>query len=339
MIPFLLAILISVVVVIITMPLARRIGLLAFPGEHRIHSDPIPLVGGPAIFLAVWGGWLFTGQSIPLGLFTASVLVFIFGMLDDKWNLPYFVRFMVQITAILILVYIDGMRLWQLGGLVSEEFVQLGRYSLALTIFAAVGVINAVNMIDGIDGLAAGLVIVCLAGLSLILNISGQWDPFPVLVIGALLGFMVFNFRVVSARPAKIFLGDSGSTLLGLWVAWLLITHTQTYDSVLKPAYALWLLFIPLFDTVGVMLRRMIHRKSPFKADRTHTHHYLQALGLNNKAVTLVLIVIGLMAACLALMAIRFGIPEHITFFAFLTIFAVYLIFIERLFPAKNYSE
>lgn len=266
--------------------LAPKVGLLAHPGEHRKHSQPTPLVGGIAIFIGLLLGFMLF--ELPYaGLLPSMTLLFVVGLLDDRFALPFWLRIIVQGIAAYFMVEFTGVRLESLGAIFSDAEVVLGSYALPLTIFAVIGVINAINMSDGMDGLAASLMILVLAALFVL---DHQHELITLITIVSIAGFLVWNIRLL--RPhAKIFMGDAGSTLLGLVLAFLLIDLSQQGSASLQPVSALWLLALPLFDTVGVLLVRSVRGQSPFSADQLHYHHLIQDSGYSvNQTLSIVLV-------------------------------------------------
>ena len=329
-----MTLLVTFFIVIALVPALVRVAsprsLVAVPGEHRGHSAPTPLVGGIAVMVAFAAGVLIGVDDIPAGLGVAMLLLAVFGTLDDRFTLPFWVRFLVQIAAAVVLVE-DGSRLVTLGALFSEDVVYLGTWEYGLTVFAIVGVINAVNMIDGMDGLMAGVVIVALSAVVIAAYPASTRETQAALVmIAALLGFFMFNARLPGRGQVTTFMGDGGSMPVGVFMAWILVNGSQPPESIIAPVAAIWFLMLPLFDTVGVMLRRLLRGRSPFAADRKHTHHYLQARTGSVTWTVLTLICIAVAGACAGLLAMKPGVPESIMFYGFLVLFGVYLVVMER---------
>ena len=329
MMPVAIAFACTVILMVVLAPLAYHTGLVAEPGEHRHHDKPTPLIGGIAIFLALLVTSRFSDLPVPQSVWIAMAVVMVFGVVDDRWTVPFWIRFAVQILAAYIMVR-DGIVLRDLGHLTSHELFTLGRWQTPLTIFSVVGVINAVNMIDGMDGLAGVVLCVALASIAIL---SVGHDPGTVQVclamIACLAGFLLFNLRFPGNRSARAFLGDAGSMVLGVFVSWLLVARSQGVEAGFSPVVAIWILAIPLYDTVGVMLRRMFNRVSPFHADRTHTHHFLQLLGMGTNPALLVMASAAVIFSAIGVAGHMAGIPEHTLFIAFLVLFGLYLVSIE----------
>lgn len=298
---------------------AESLKLVALPGEHRQHRKATPMVGGLAIYVGLLFGMIMLDNSYAK-LLPALLLLCSVGALDDRYKLPSWSRFMMQGMASYMMILMTGAQLNSLGYLSPDSEWLLGRWSVPMTIFATIGVINAINMSDGHDGLAGSLVLVVLTALL----VSGA-EPALILVTGfAVLGFLCLNVRLWRPR-ALIFMGDAGSTMLGLLLAYLLISHSQS-DSGFQPVTALWFLALPLIDAVAVLLVRPMRRRSPFTADRIHYHHQLVDRGLSvNWAVSIAVVIqCGFMA--LGFWAWRTGVTEHLQLKAFLSLFVLYLL-------------
>lgn len=303
--------------------IAPRLGLIAHPGEHRVHQTPTPMVGGIAIFL----GLLFAAVVISdelLSLLPAMSLIFIVGVFDDRLNLASWLRFVCQALAIYLMVYCTGVELTSLGEIWPGSKVELGQWSLALTIFAGIGVINAINMSDGLDGLAGTMVV---ATLLAVVWVSDSVSFAGVATIVAVSAFLAFNLRVLRPR-AKIFLGDAGSTLLGLLLAYFLIKSSQLPHADIAPVTALWLMALPLFDAVAVLLIRPLRGGSPFAADRIHYHHLIQGRGLRvNQTLLVALAIHGLLITAGFILGAS-ATPEYVQLAVFLACFALYSVYL-----------
>ena len=300
--------------------LAPKIGLVALPGEHRKHQQATPLVGGVAIFVGILVAYVLVDNS-QLGLLPSLALLCLVGVIDDRFKLPSWVRFVAQAMAAYLMIKFTGVQLTSLGSLVSENETLLGSWAGPMTVFAVIGVINAINMSDGLDGLAGSLVILVLLA---ILSFDSKLQGFVLQVIVAILGFLIWNIRI--ARDyAKLFMGDAGSTVLGMIMAYCLIYLSQAPSSAIQPVTALWLLALPLIDAVAVLLVRPLRGSSPFSADEMHYHHLLRARGFSvNNILALVLIVqTVLIVAGLAMMV--GSVKEIYQLCAFLLCFAIYL--------------
>ena len=325
-----ICIVITIALVRLSIPLAHRFGLLAVPGQHRRHQGMIPQTGGIAMALGAGLSLILLGQFPGAGIVIAGILLLIVGVIDDRFTIPYWVRFVSQIAAVLLFVWIDDVRLVDLGRVFSSNLMALGAFDVAITVFASVGVINAINMVDGMDGLAGSLVLVCLVSvLALLVNNGSEGIDVVVLISAAVIAFLSFNLRISGRQGARVFMGDAGSMVLGLTLAWLLIDNSQGAERAFAPVVALWILAIPLYDAVGVLLRRSLRFGSPFHADWLHTHHLLMRLGFTvNQSLGLI---VGA-AVCMSILGIALylsGLKEHYLFYMFLALFVCYVVLME----------
>lgn len=310
---------------------ARRIGLVDRPGGRKDHSDPTPVVGGVGIALGVIPATLlFVHVSPPvLGLILAGLVLLIVGVLDDMHDLPWQVRIVAQIGAALIMIYVGEVRVDRVGIALGMESFVMGWVSTPLTVIATVGVINALNMIDGVDGLAGSQLLTTLAMLCAASVYSGNHELLLILLVasGSTLGFMIFNFRSPWGKSAKVFLGNSGSALVGLLIAWTCYRLTQDNSHPVTPVLAPFLVALPIIDCIVLLMRRMLHGRSPFHADRTHFHHLLLAAGFSRARVVVLLcvasMVVGLSASLLRLA----GLPTPLFPLLFIGLIAVHFAF------------
>jgi len=206
----------------------------------------------------------------------------------------------------------------------SGDLLSLGYLAVPLTVFSIVGVVNALNMMDGLNGLAASLVLITVIGLGVIAWSGGNTRDIGMLWLlgAALLAFLMFNVRF--NRHALVFMGDAGSLSLGFILAWFLVALSQGEQRLLAPVTALWLFALPLIDAVSTMVRRILLGRSPFLADQEHLHHILLAAGFSPKQVLILMLLIALAAACVGLAGHFLGVPEHWMFLGFICLFALH---------------
>jgi UDP-GlcNAc:undecaprenyl-phosphate GlcNAc-1-phosphate transferase len=315
-------------------PLASALHWVDRPRAHKTHKDPTPLVGGLAIYLGIVIAAAFLpepfAQALPFLL--GSTLLLVIGAIDDRVGLAPATRFAVQIWAALIMTLWGGVVLRDLGPLFGGSDVELGILAVPFTLFAAIGVINAVNMIDGLDGLAGGLVLIALLVLSHAVFASGGNGEGHLLltVAGAVLAFLLFNFRLPRRKRAIMFMGDGGSLFLGYALAWALISLSQAPHEAIAPVTALWIVAIPLCDTVGAMLRRMLKGQSPFEADRQHVHHVLLAAGFSVPSAVGIMLALAVGLAGIGYGAQIAGAPDWVMFGLFLGLFGGYFWALRR---------
>ena len=313
--PFVLSALACIAAVCLTeivRRLASRIGAVDLPSDRKMHNHPIPRLGGVAVVGAIALTYVAAvltalldgsseGSSWWSALWTGSALMFICGLWDDLSPISARTKFIVQLTAAVIAVscgvHFDKVTF------AGDYILDLGLLSVPITILWIVGITNAFNLIDGLDGLSAGLGSIAAATCAAIFYHSGAIDDATVLMVvfGALAGFLPYNFN-----PAKIFLGDSGSLVLGYVLAVMVVTGSQRYATATAVIIPLLTLAVPIVDTllsfarrmlscrsanqdVGSWGRRLVAFKQVFVADRDHIHHRLLATGLSHRGAVLAL--------------------------------------------------
>lgn len=304
-------------------PVARALDLLDSPGRLKRHDGQVPLIGGVAIML---------GLSIALSivpstllqnahLLIAGLLVVMVGTLDDRFHLPPKARLMTHIAAALVVSLGSGLYVTSLGNPFGFGEVQLGLLSLPFTVLVIVGAINALNMVDGMDGLAAGL---SFLGLFFLLSVAaGASTAWYAMVIGLLFSvaaFLLFNLPISGNRRMRAFLGDAGSMLLGLSVAWLSIELCQGESPLISPMTALWFVALPVYDVLTTTVRRLSLRRSPLHGDRLHMHHLLQRAGLSVRNTLLTMGIMALALGLLGLLGHYWRLPDYVQFAAFVAV-------------------
>lgn len=341
----LLSAVVSGVAIRLAMSAAPALKLVDHPGEHKQHEHSTPFVGGIGLFLAVMVSLLALSHLQPqlegfaFGLALATVIMFVTGLADDIWRLGFRIRFVIQACAALIMVFVGDVALRDLGGLLFDDSLPLGALSVPFTVFATIGVINALNMIDGMDGMAGSIAFMSLLVISAMAVGAGSAEH--VIVSFGLLGgvgaFLYYNLRRRGQSRARVFLGDNGSMLLGLLLASLLIDMSQGESRVIAPVSAVWLLAVPLMDTVGVMLRRVWLGKSPFAPDRYHLHHLMQQAGFRVDDIVAIVAVLQLVLGVAGVGAHALGASEGVLLLAFLALFALYFAVTVRTWRAVVY--
>ena len=310
-------------------PVAGRLGLIDLPGGRKIHSTPTPLVGGLGIYVGTLCMSLLTPEVFfqYSAMLAISGLVLFIGIFDDARELRVSVRMGLHAFAAWLMAAVAGNQLLSLGNLMAFGPVELGVLAIPLTIFATVGVINAVNMTDGIDGLSGGLALITLTFLSIVAFISGNVPmlQFGTLLICSILAFLALNFRLPWKKSAMVYLGDAGSTLLGFILTWLIIEATQGSDAMMPPVYALWFLAIPLIDTVSLLIKRPLRGVNPFTAGTDHLHHRLIAAGYTHEQTVIGLYLAGIAAGTFGLTGYLYNVSEAFMFASFMVVFAIYM--------------
>ncbi len=295
-----------------TTPLVRRfafkIGAIDIPKDNRrMHKKPTPRIGGLAIIFGFTVATLcFAQPSRQLyGTLAGAAIIAVMGVIDDCKNLPAKLKFVIQIIAALVVVFAGDIKI---DVFTNPNFLSDNPYwvlpewlSVTLTVIWIVFITNAVNFIDGLDGLAAGVSAIMSISLVFISIRVGEYSIaiLGIALMGSCFGFLPFNFN-----PAKIFMGDTGSTFLGFMLATLSIQGVFKSYAVISFAVPLLILGLPLFDALFAMIRRILRGQSPMTADRGHLHHRLVDMGFSQKQTVFILYaisgVLGITAVLLA---------------------------------------
>jgi UDP-GlcNAc:undecaprenyl-phosphate GlcNAc-1-phosphate transferase len=290
------------------MPWAHAYNLVDRPSGRHDHCAPTPVVGGIAIWVGVAVIGL-AGDSVSasfLAYLAAGAVLIGVGVLDDLRNLPWRLRLLFQALAAAILFLGDAYAR-SVGNL-----FELGTWSLPFSIFATIGVINAVNMIDGSDGLSGTLVGIALTFF--VIEATQAGDPALagqlLLVLGCVGGFLLLNLRFRGQRAARIFLGNSGSALLGLTIAWGAFELARIPGNSAAGILAPWVIAIPLIDCVVLIFRRLLSGRSPFEADRNHIHHLLRDAGYAPQRIVVLAALLSISAGSAATLWLSAGWPE-----------------------------
>ena len=302
----------SFLVVLFLTPLLRRTaaknGFLDYPGGRKVHKDAVPRVGGIAIGISFYASIILTyillhdewsRQLVRLaGLFGGSAIIITIGIWDDLWGLNAHEKIAGQIAAALALIPL-GFTVRELN-IPFVGVIELGwRFGIPFTVFWVVGIVNSVNFIDGVDGLAAGVVMIVSSALFIVSMVTGQvfTGLICLIVVGSVLGFLPHNFH-----PATIFMGDCGAMFLGYILAAVSIKVLFQNTSVAASSLAPVLIFgLPIVDTTWAIVRRLARRRSPFRADESHIHHRLVYLGLTQRQTVIVLCIFSSLSAAAGL--------------------------------------
>lgn len=281
--------------------LAPRWGLRDYPNNGHKQHGRVVAVGGWALALATLPSFFIVPEL--WGLWLASAVALATGLLDDRFGLSPRQKLLGQLASALIALFVAQWEIRSLSLMGIE--IALGWLSLPFTLFWIVGAINALNLIDGLDGLASGVALmICLA----LTMATGQENTQALLLsfAGALLGFLVFNFW-----PARVFLGDSGTHFLGYWLAIFSVGALQSQLAApperLPILVSVLMLGLPILDTAWAILRRLVARRPIFQADRGHLHHRLLALGWGERKTVIVLYAITAIFCALALALLKIG--------------------------------
>ncbi|HMA59922.1 MAG TPA: MraY family glycosyltransferase [Halanaerobiales bacterium] len=295
---FVSSLIISYLLTPLVKKMANVINGFDHPSKRRINTKPIPNTGGIAIFTAfIISYFLFNDHSLSTyGIMFGATFIFILGLIDDIFEISPLVKLLGQIGAASILIYY-GVQINfitnPLGGM-----IYLGYFSFPVTILWVVGITNTVNLIDGLDGLAAGISIIATMTLFAVAMQEYRLIPavLAIALAGSLSGFLKFNFH-----PAEIFMGDSGSMFTGFILAAISATGALKSAAAVTIVVPILALGVPIFDTIFAIIRRVYHNKPIGEADRGHIHHRLIALGWSHRQAVIIVYGSSLMLGATAL--------------------------------------
>jgi UDP-GlcNAc:undecaprenyl-phosphate GlcNAc-1-phosphate transferase len=295
---------------------SRRVGMLAAPRRDRWHQNPTPVLGGVAIYLSFAVGYLVFASKVShaMVILAAGTLLFITGLIDDAVHIKPYAKLVVQMIASAVLVYFGLHLPWGDYKWIND----------VLTIFWLVGITNAINLLDNMDGLAGGIASIASLFLAITFLVNGQGPEaiLPALLGGAALGFLVFNFS-----PASIFMGDSGSMFLGFMLAGIaLLADTARFRSLTSVLLTpVLILMIPIFDTCFVTVARKLSGRPISQGGLDHTSHRLVALGISERRAVVLLYAFAAISGVLALLV---RVLETTVVLALVPLFAVFVLFL-----------
>lgn len=314
----------SLILTHLMIKISKNMNIMDIPNERSVHKKPTPLLGGIAIFLSFLFGFILFGNQNPLmiSILIASFLILLLGIFDDIKPIKARYKFVIHILVALIVVFYGGLKLTHVDIFsLSLNFKWMSPY---ITILIIVGIINAVNLIDGLDGLCAGISSIYFLTIGVIALILNKFNGLDIILsfimLGSTLGFLVFNFP-----PAKIFMGDTGSTFLGLMISVIMLLgfKTVTLTSFLIP---LVLLILPITDTLFAIIRRALNKKPIGQADKEHIHHQLLK-HLSTRKTILVIYIVDLIFSVVSIFYAIGKKKEMIIFYILLMFILLYLVF------------
>lgn len=324
-----LAFFITVLFMFALRPVAAELGLVDMPGGRKRHGSPVPVIGG--ISMAV--GLAFGANLVPHPEFwnptiLAMYLLVIVGTIDDRFDLPASVRLIAQTCAAMLAVFGGELVVASLG---SPFFfaLPLGPAETLFSILFIMAIINAFNVIDGIDGLAGGLAWLALAALAMI-GYGGEAFALTMLLLAVVSGYLLFNFPLPFNRDVRTFMGDAGSTVLGLAVACVGIRLTQGAGAPLSPSVGLWFVAVPVFDLFASIMRRVLAGRSPFAPDHEHLHHVLVVEGLSPRTTLYFMLLFAVVCAAVGLAGHAAGTADGVMCAAWLAAGVVYYQLMRR---------
>ena len=344
LLPFLIAAFATYISIVLLHPFALSSNLTDKPSKRKLHEGSIPLTGGIAMFVGIIIGTLLLPidlNNLKYFLLTSLIIVSV-GVLDDHKDITVVIRLFFQVLVSILIISGAGLSIYSFGNILGNGEILLNGWAYFLTVILIIASINAVNMADGINGLAAGnSLITFLAILFLAYDSINQHGILIALLFCSVLPvFMMHNLCILVKKSKRIFMGDAGSMFIGIGIIWLLIEMSQGESRAFNPVIAAWLFAGPIFEMSGAIVRRVLAGTSPFKPDALHSHHILMQLGIKSHYVLLILLFFSLLMAVIGILGTLYDVADWVMFVGFLLIFLVYLlsyrIAVRRLFIKKN---
>jgi len=326
----------------VVMWFCRRVNWVDKPDARKKHSGAVPLSGGLLVLLSIGlTGLLLQPTGFDLGLLFAALAIFAIGFYDDRFPLRARYRFFCHLAAAALLIFANDTIVHSLGQTFGPTSVSLGLLAIPFTLIAIPGLINAFNMVDGADGLSGGQILVSLFWLifvACLVPIEGT-DQFAIRDLGptlfptagALLGFLFFNMRAPWRKRAAMFLGDGGSMMLGLIIAWAIIHLSNNYGAGgLSAASALWIVAVPLFDLFSAIIRRVADGRTPMSPDRKHMHHLLIQRGMSVSGAVTTMNLAAFVFAAVGVLSWMAQVPGFYLFWSLVFFFCLYMVYAHR---------
>ena len=307
---------VTVSVMLALYPLAIRIGLVDRPGGRKRHDGSVPIIGGLAMFIGMAiGGFLIGLPAMGfISALVAGALLVATGAIDDSIALPTTTRVITQISVVLIMIYGAGLQLADIGQPFGTGIISMGQFTVVFTIIVSLTIINAYNLVDGLDGIAGSMAAIALLSIAIVSGIDNIFGSTALVVVAAIVGFLVFNFPVTWNRSVRSFMGDAGSTLLGLSIVWVTLGVAQGAERVISPVHCLWFAAVPVFDCLTCFVCRMLKKKSPLTPGRDHFHHSLRRGGFGVQSTMQILVGFQLGYAAVGLTGHFAGVPDVVMF-------------------------
>ena len=307
---------VTIAVMLALHPLAIKIGLVDRPGGRKRHKEPVPIIGGLAMFAGIAVGLILVEPPMMgfLSALVAGFLLVAIGAIDDKISLPAATRLITQISAVLIMIFGASLQLADIGAPFGTGVISLGLFSVIFTVVVSLTMINAYNMVDGLDGLAGSLAVIALLSIAIVAGRDSVFVLSALVAVAAIAGFLVFNLPVSWNRSVRSFMGDAGSTLLGLSIVWVTLGVAQGAERAISPVHCLWFAAIPIFDCLSCFVCRILKKKSPFTPGRDHFHHSLRRGGFGVRPTVQILVGFQMAYAIAGLTGHFAGVPDVVMF-------------------------
>jgi len=314
-------------------PLAHRIGFVDRPGGRKVHEDNTPLIGGIAMFFGFCFALLSLHVSLESyrGMIAGSSLLILMGVVDDFKELDSKLRLLGQLFATLFLIAWGDQLISNLGNIFFLGDLHIGLWAFPVTVISVMGYLNAMNMVDGQDGLAGGLALTqSLLLLVLAIHLNRYSDLRMLIILSVLLTvFLAFNMRFPWRRKASVFMGDSGITFVAFLISWFAIELSQLNVHLLKPVTILWIVAFPIFDLIAVSVFRIRQGKPILQASRDHFHHILHVAGVNVQISTFLLCLLSFVLGAIGIGLNYWNVSEGWQFISIIIALILYLTLVK----------
>lgn len=314
--------------------LALKCGFADKPGGRKRHEHPIPPIGGLVIIpvFALFSQLAGLESSVQWPLLAGVGVLLLMGAIDDAFPIKPFVKFGIMLLSCCFVVIAGKAHIYHLGNLFGFGDVSTGPIADIFTILAIALLMNAINMIDGVDGLAGGFcALVVLWMLAGCFNAGYMAHAQALSILMAcLIAFMCFNLRGPWRKRASVFMGDSGALCMGLIIGWYCVRLSQEPTQLFAPATTIWIIALPVMDAFGLFIARSLRGLHPFNADRRHLHHRFIDVGISPSNTTLIMLSLFALTALIGLSAQYGDIPAAALFWSWLAIFMLHTFLIAH---------
>lgn len=298
-------------------PVAIAINLIDRPGGRKSHVGEVPVVGGLGMLLGISLGLsLLRLQGDVAGtVLGASTVLVVVGLVDDRFDVPPWIRLLAQTTAAVFLIFGAGAAVTGLGEFFGQQVLLTGTASVVFTILIIVAGVNAFNMLDGMDGLAGALAMVSLVALAYVAWLAGDVAALGVsaVLMGSVAAFLISNLPLRSTQMVRCFMGDAGSTLLGFVLAWLCIALSTGSAAAVSPVTMLWIVAMPLIELFWTVIRRAVRGIPPFRSDQGHLHHRALQAGVGVLGTFILFFVVAIIFATIGLVIDLLGVSDSVS--------------------------
>ena len=324
----------SLLMVPLVRAIAQRANFVDRPGGRKQHEGAVAYGGGVAIFLtfSIMSFFVAAPFEDSWAYFLSLAMILVTGVIDDKYGVNAKLKFVIHFLSAFILVIAGHTQLVTLGNLLGFGDMGLGWAVIPFSVACVVYIINAINMMDGVDGLGGGICLIVFLWLIAASAFAGQWSAVLSLslIIASLTGFLVYNMRHPFRKKASIFLGDAGSMALGLTIAWYAIHLSQVPSAVIPPVSVAWIIALPIIDAFGLMVMRIYEGRPAFEADRRHFHHHFLDSGFTPGQTTCLVLMWSAILGGIGFIGLKLGMPEPVLGWMWVALWLGHAIFVTK---------